>query len=330
MAPTQRSLIPYSRYTRSALALAIVLSITLFPMRTPASEILLGTDAVGTFSHFAGRAISRVIAQHADGQQCRAVPAPDRIHNLTNLQGGSIDLALIDISRLHDAVRKKGDFTFLDIQYDNLALVAPVYKRTILLIARADAGIDALDDLKGKKINAGPPRSQTDQEVKRIMGAKGWTQADFTAVDALPPTLSQDTMAFCHGTVQAMLHIGVHPDSALQKLVELCNALPVDMADADTTRMIQDHPGYLPVQIPENVYPAFGRSITTIGVTVALVASGSLDDATMGEIMAALDQHRQTLQNTHPAMQTFMVDVTMPEIGIARHPGAAAYFEQRR
>jgi TRAP transporter TAXI family solute receptor len=285
---------------------------------------------VGTFSHFAGRAISRIIDQHADGLQCRAVPAPDRIHNLTNLQGGSIDLALVEISMLRDAVRKKGEFTFLDIQYDNLALVAPVYKRTILLIARADAGIDTLDHLKGKKINAGPPRSPTDREVKRIMGAKGWTQSDFTTVDALPSTLSQDTMAFCHGTVQAMLHIGVHPDSALQKLIDLCDAIPVNMDDADIARMIQDHPGYSQVLIPGNVYPALGRSIATIGITVALVASGSLDDETMGDIMGALDHYREALQNGHPAMQAFMEDTTMPDIGITLHRGASAYFEQRQ
>lgn len=311
-----------------AAALFVLLAAVATPGRTLATDILLGTDAAGSFSHFAGRAVCRVINRNADGLDCQVIPAPDGIHNMTNLQGGSLDIALVDTGMLYDAVNNKGNFAFLDILYDNLALLAPVYDRAIVLVARADAGIDSLDNLKGKRINAGVSRSSTHQTMQLIWRAKGWTPKDFNTVEALPSSLSQDTMAFCHGSVQAMLHIGVHPDSALQKLISLCKALPVDMNDADITKLVQDHAAYSQIQIPAGAYPDLNRSVSTFGVTVALVASGSLDDQTVQAIMAVLDEQHQALQHAHPAMGAFTVGKTVPDVGIPMHPGAAAHMSQ--
>jgi hypothetical protein len=300
-----------------------------FPVSTFATDILMGTEAVGTFSHFAGRAFCRVINRQADGLNCQAVPAPDRIHNLTNLQGGSLDLALVDADLIYDAVHKKGYFEFLDIRYDNLAGLVPAYDQAILLLARNDAGIDTLDDFKGKRINAGIPRSKTRQVVDLILSIKSWTYQDFRAVNALPSSLSQDTMAFCHGSVQAMMHIGVHPDTTLQKLIGLCDAVPVNMDDGDITNLVVQHPAYVTITVPSTAYPALGRAVVTFGYSVSLVASGSLDDETVRTVMSALDAHQKTLRQAHPAMHGFDPGKEMADVGIHLHPGAAAYLAQQ-
>lgn len=327
MAPIQLTLTFSVGNPKKAVVLAVLLSSLFLPVRALSMEVLLGTDAVGTFSHFAGRAISRVLSQQAEDLECQVLPAPDRIHNLTNLQGGSLDIALVDASRLYNAVNKKGDFEFLDIRYDNLTILARVYEQAILLVARRDADIGSLDQLAGKRINAGVARSPTHRTLELIMAAKGWTLRDFKKVEALPSSLSQDSMAFCHGSVQAMLHIGVHPDSTLQKLIDLCNAVLVDMDDADIVKMMLGHPGYSLVRIPAAAYPTVGRDVSTLGTPVALVASGSLDDETVRSIMTALDQS-QKLRMTHPVMESFTLRDTMPDVGIALHPAARAYLGQ--
>ena len=316
------------RFLIRAVALFVFSAAVATPGSTFATDILLGTDAAGSFSHFAGRAVCRVINRNADGLDCRVIAAPDGIHNLTNLQGGSLDIALVDTGTLYDAVNKKGNFRFLDILYDNLALLTPVYDRAIVLVVRADADIGSLDNLKGKRVNAGVRRSPTHQAMELIWRAKGWTPQDFNTVEALSSSLSQDTMAFCHGSVQAMLHIGVHPDSSLQKLINLCKALPVDMNDADITKLVQDRAAYSPLEIPTEAYPDLNRPVSTFGVTVALVASGSLDDQTVQEIMAVLDKQHQALQHAQPAMGAFTVGKTVPDVGVPLHPGAAAHLSQ--
>ena len=291
-----------------------------------AADILLGTDLPGSFSYFTGRSICRTINRAGSDLNCQVIPASGGAHNLTNLNGGSLDLALLDSRLLNDAMTRKGQFQFLDIRYDNLGAFMPLYQLPILLVTRPDAGIADLSDLKGKRINIGIAHTKVREAVDFIMMAKGWTKQDFKLVQELPANLSQDAMAFCHGSVDAMVHIGVHPDSALQQLMDLCAAMPVDMDDDEIIRRVGSQPAFSPISIPAATYPGLDKPVASFGTTIWLIASGSLDDETAMAIMTALETHQASLQSIHPALGQFAVKPSDdPDIGIALHPGAAAY-----
>ena len=123
--------------------------------------MLLGTGVAGGFSHFTGRAICRILNRSPGELNCQVIACVRTIiDNLTNLNGGSLDLALLDSRLLYDAMTRKGQFQFLDIRYDNLGALLPLYQLPILLVARVDAGIAGLSDLKGKRINIGIARHE--------------------------------------------------------------------------------------------------------------------------------------------------------------------------
>ena len=295
-----------------------------------ATDILVGTGAEGSFSNFVGRAICRAINRSLPELSSQAIPGETPTDNLTNLNGGSLDLALIDSRHLSDAMNREGRFAFLDIRYDNLGTVVPLYQQPILLMVRTDAGIETLDAVKGRRINAGVARSATRDAMDVIFAAKGWTRGDFKLVQELPGTLGQDTMAFCHGTIEAMVHIGVHPDSALQQLITLCGAVPVDLMDDAMTAWVGGHAAYSPVSVPAGTYPEVDRAIAGLATTILLVASGSLDEETMRAIMAVLDDHQSSLKGLHPALRAFALKPwSGPALGVDLHPGAAAYFSTR-
>jgi hypothetical protein len=315
------------RLLKSVAVLIAVMFAGSVPPPASAGDILFGTDLPGSFSHFAGRAICRTIDRSGGDLNCQVIPATSGIHNLTNLNGGSLDLALLDSRLLHDAMTRRGRFQFLDIRYDNLGALLPLYQLPILLVARVDAGIAGLSDLKGKRINIGIAHTKVREAVDFIMTAKGWAKPDFKLVQELPASLSQDTMAFCHGNIDAMVHIGVHPDSALQQLMDLCAAVPVDMDDDDVTRSVNANPAVSPVSIPAATYPGLEKRVASFGTTILLVASGSLDEDTTLAVMTILAKHQASLQSIHPALGQFSVKPSDgPDIGLSLHPGAAAYF----
>jgi TRAP transporter TAXI family solute receptor len=315
---------------RVVVACCIVMLIGCVSPMAVASDILLGTDSPGSFSHFVGRAICRTLNRSTANLTCEVIPADSDTHNLTNLNGGSLDLALLDSRLLYDAMTRKGRFQFLDIRYDNLGALLPLYDLPILLVARADAGIAELSDLKGERINIGIAYTKVRDAVDFIMTAKGWTKSDFKLVQELPASLSQDTMAFCHGNIDAMVHIGVHPDPALQQLMDLCAAVPVDMDDDDIIRTVDGNPAFSSVNIPAGTYPGLEKPVATFGTRILLVASGSLDEESALAVMTLLAEHQDSLQSIHPVLGQFSVKPSGgPDIGIALHPGAAAYFESQ-
>ena len=319
----------YKRFCRRAPVILTFLMIAIFPFSVNAFDILMATGEPDTFSHFAGRMLCRVINKHSNDLNCRTVPGPGDVHNLTNLQGGSLDIGLIDSRMLHDAMNKSGYFEFFDISYDNLRTLVPLYDDPATLVVRSDAKIDSLEALKGKRINAGAPRSLEHLVVDTIMKTKKWTNADFSLVGEISDSLSQDTMAFCHGTIQAMVHIGVHPDSSLQQLLKLCKANLIGMYDNDIEKLVIDHPAFFKINIAADTYPSLATGLSTFGTRAVLVVSQELDDQTVYNILDAIYSNRDRLKNAHPALSLFKPDANRKSyVGIQMHPGAQKYFSE--
>ena len=319
----------FVRFFKRALIISAFLIVGLFPFSANALDILLGTGEPGTFSHFTSRILCRIINSHSDDLNCKTVPASDDVNNLTNLRGGALDIGLIDSRMLLDAINKTGHFKFFDISYENLRVLAPLYDVPITLVVRSDAKITSLEELQGKRVNAGFPLSPQHLAVDTIMKAKNWTKKDFILFGEIAASKSQDTMAFCHGTVQAMVHIGVHPDSSLQQLLRLCKADLLNMDDNDIQKLVNDHPAFWKTNIAADTYPSQKKGITTFGTRAMLVASEDLDEETVYQIIDAIYSNRDRLKSAHPSLSLFPASAAQKSAtGIQLHPGAAKYFSE--
>lgn len=306
-----------------------LLGICVLPLSAYSFDIRLGTGDPGSFSYFSGRVLCRMINSQVDDINCQQVPATDDVDNLTNLQGGSLDIGLVDSRTLFDAINKTGNFEFLDISYENLRALAPLYDIPITLIVRNDAGIASLADLKGKRINAGNPGSLQDLAIDTIMKAKKWSKDDFSLVGVLPPIKAQDTKAFCYGTIQGMVYIGLHPDFSLRRLLKTCNGDLMSMDDNDIEKMVNADPALWKINLPAGTYPSNPEKVATFGTRAMLVASDSLDTETVYKIIAAIDANKKRLASAHSALSLFSPDMARKSAtGIELHPGAAKYLAE--
>ncbi len=322
----------HNTYLIKRISHCLILSIliTFSPSGSHAFEILMGTGAKGSFSYFTGKTICRLISMEPD-LSCKTLPAPDNTHNLTNLRSGLLDIALVDSRMLHDAFNSTGYFEFLDISYENLKILAPLYTVPVVLLARDDAKIHSLDNLQGKRFNIGPPLSLQHLTADTILQAKGWTEKDFRLVEELPTGHSQDTLAFSSGTVQTMLHIGIHPDPKLQHLLKRSKASLIDMDDPDIDKLVRDHKAFTKVSIPAQTYSTNPDGVNTFGTQVILVTSEDLDDTTVRSILTAIFQNKEKLKKAHPSLSAIRKGETWKLNGeIQPHPEAIKYFQEKK
>ncbi len=310
---------------KSTLVLAILLGY--YAVSAYAYDIRLGTNQPGTFSYFTGRILERIINKQIEGVSCESVPASGDIHNLTNLQQGSLDIALIDSHMLYDAINQTGNFRFLDINYKNLSVILPLYDVPITLVVRHNSGIKNLDDLKGKRINSGAPLSFQNFLVETILTAKTWSKKDFLLKTEISDSQSQDTMAFCHGTIDAMINIGVHPNPSLQQLIRLCDADMANMDDNDIDKLVDSQPAFSKITIQSGTYTGQTTDIKTFGTQTILVASQDLDEETVYNILNVIFSSQKKLSNAHPALSLQKTDTKLIiDSNIKLHSGAVKYF----
>ena len=280
--------------------LSVVVFVMFLPLTSSSYEILLGTGGTGSFSHFAGKTLCRLISAGPD-LSCRTIPASDNTDNLTNLRSGSLDVALVDSRMFYDALKGKGYFRYLDIAYDNLNPLAALYNIPVVLVTRADAKMLTLDDLKGKRINMGVPLSRQYLAADSVLQAKGWTEKDFSLVQNLSANHAQDTLAFSSGTIQAMFHIGVHPDPDLDQLLKRTRAKLVSMDDLDIEKMVHGDDALTSVTIQAGSYSTNPKMLKTFASRMLLVTTTDLDDDTVRSIEDAVFHHGETLKKVHPS-----------------------------
>lgn len=313
------------------LSLIVLCGLLLTPATGQCYDLFLGSGAPGSFSYFSGRVLCRMINNRLDDVQCHQVAAESELHNLTNLLDGSLDISLVDSRPLFDALNKTGRYKFLDINYKNLQALGPFYATPVTLVVRNDAQIATLDNLKGKRINAGTPQSLQYLAVGSILKAKGWTKKDFSLFGDLPPSQARDDIkAFCYGTMQAMVYVGIHPDLTLKNILKDCDAGLLNVNDPDMKALISADPALWTVKLAGGMYPDQAMEIETFGTRTLLVVSGDFDEEIANKLVRLIDENKDYLLAAHPALSLF----SSPEargstLGIGFHPSAIRYFSTR-
>ena len=195
------------------------------------------------------------------------------------------------------------------------------------MVARRDSGVNRFDDLKGKRVNIGNPGSGQRATMELVMGAKGWTKADFQLVEELPA--SQQSLALCHDRVQAMVYTVGHPNASVGQAAGLCDAVIVDVSGAAIDRLVSENAYYAYATIPGGMYSGNPNSVATFGVLATVVTSAEMDADLIYSVVKAVFDNLPRLRKLHPAFGGLQPS-NMIQDGLSApfHEGAVRYFKE--
>ena len=315
----------------------LLFTISLFVSQPVAGlEILVGSSQTGTFNHRVGRALCQLINSEARDLQCDVVPAEadlhstDTIHTLTNVLSGGLDLGIVDSSIQYDAVNRSGQFEYFDFSFDNLRSLFSMNGIPFTVAVQGNDGLDSLAGLTGRKINVGNPGSAQRAIMDSLMRVKGWQKKDFQLMEELPATQSQDTLALCFGTVDAVVRFDAHPNADTQHIVDLCNARLLDISAAEIKQLLAENPYFFELSIPAGTYASNSDAVTTFGLLETIVTTDNLDEDSAYALVKAVFENLDWLRSRHPAFSTLSeADMHSRGLSVPLHPGALRYYREQ-
>jgi len=162
------------------------------------------------------------------------------------------------------------------------------------------------------------------------MDAQGWTEDDFTLITELSSSMFQDKIAFNQGTIQAMVHRGVHPDPIIGQLLDQSQAKLIGLNGEGVKKTIALYPGISLQILEETGYKLLDGPLETFGTTKVLVTSADMDDETARLVTEALDKNKAFFQAVHPSLSTFTVN-SKPELygGLKVHGAVLEWIENK-
>lgn len=291
-------------------------------------ELLIGTGSKSGVYFQVGRAICRIVNRNSKEINCKILETAGSVANLTNVQGGSIEIGIAQSDMQHYAYNKSGPFEFVGISFSDVRSLFSLYAEPFTLVVRRDAGIQGLDDLRGKRVNIGNPGSGQRATMKIVMDAKGWGKDDFQLISELPA--SQQPLALCHNRVQAMVYTVGHPNPSVAKAIKLCNAAIAEVSTPEIDNLIAKNPYYVYSSVPGGIYKGIDRPVKTFGVLATVISSAEADEELVYQIVKNLFENFDAFKRMHRVFHDLEPEKMISNgLSAPLHKGAVRYYRER-
>jgi len=291
--------------------------------------ITVGTAGVTGVYYPAGGAICRLVnrVRKETGIRCTVESTGGSINNLEAIRKGDMELGVIQSDLLYYAYN--GSDVFSDVGADKkLRVLFALHPEPFTVVARKDAKINTLDDLKGKRVYLGAPGSGMRATMEMLMQYKGWTNKTFASVVDLKSV--DQSQALCSGKIDAMIYAGGHPNGTIQQVTNSCATRLVDITGPEITQMMKEHPFYTKATIPAGMYAGNPKDVHTFGVRAVLVSSADLDEDIAYDITKAVFDNLDNFKTLHPVFATLDAKQMSFSNGVVPfHPGSLKYFKEK-
>jgi TRAP transporter TAXI family solute receptor len=291
--------------------------------------ITIGTGGVTGVYYPAGGAICRLVntgrAEH--GIRCSVESTGGSVYNVNTIRQGELDFGVVQSDVQYNALEGQGQEFEGQGPYADLRAVFALHPEPFTVVARADSGIAAFDDLKGKRVNVGNPGSGQRSTMEVLMKAKGWTMDDFALASELKS--AEQSQALSDNNVDAIVFTVGHPNGSIQEATTTTDAKLVEVAGAEADQLVADNPYYSKAVIPGGMYRGTDEDVETFGVRATFVTSAAVPDEVVYQVTKAVFENFEDFKKLHPAFATLdKKEIVTGGLSAPLHPGAEKYFKE--
>lgn len=270
-----------------------------------------------------GLSLSELYSQRIEGSttSVRATKASVENLNLLQIARGQLAFALGD--SVADAWKGDEDAGFRAPR-DRLRAIAGIYPNYIQIVASQASGIHSLEDLRGKRISVGAPRSGTELNARAIFRAAGLSYKDMGQVEFKPYAESVELIE--KGQLDATLQSAGLGMAAIRELDERVPITFVAIPEQVVARIGSS--AYQSGIIPAGTYRGQVNDVTTATITNVLVSQTSVSDAVAYQMTKLLFENLDRLAEAHPAAKDIRLERATNGLPIPLHPGAERFYRE--
>ncbi|MEM1385087.1 MAG: TAXI family TRAP transporter solute-binding subunit [Pseudomonadota bacterium] len=313
------------RTTTVAFAAACLLA---GPAAAEQTFISIGTGGVTGVYYPTGGAICRLVNKDRKdhGIRCSAESTGGSIYNINTIRAGELEFGVAQSDWQYHAYNGTSKFEDQG-KFKDLRAVFSVHPEPVTVIARADAGIDTLTDVKGKRLNIGNPGSGTRGTWEVIEGALGWERNDLKLASEMKS--AETGQAVCDNKIDAYFWLVGHPSALTQESLATCDAKLVDVTGPEIEKLVSDNPYYRTATIPAGMY-GDNPEVTTFGVGATFVSSANVPAEQVYVVVKAVFENFDQFKALHPAFANLKEEEMISDsLSAPLHEGAIKYYKER-
>jgi TRAP transporter TAXI family solute receptor len=214
-----------------------------------------------------------------------ALPTEGSLGNLRLLSDRTAQFSLVQNDVARSAYAGRGRFSGAPRM--DLRAVASLFPETVHLVARADAGIAGIADLRGKRVDLGLPGSGTRNNASALLVVSGVPEGDLASASA--SSLPDASEALAAGRIDAFFATIHAPAREIGRLAARTRLVIVPIGPS---RELTDS-GLIPLTLPALTYAGQAAPVPTLAATALLVTRADVAPAAVEAMLGLLFAPRE-------------------------------------
>lgn len=290
--------------------------------------ISIGTGGVTGVYYPTGGAICRLVNKNRKehGIRCSVESTGGSIYNINTIRSGELEFGVAQSDWQYHAYNGTSKFEEAG-PFKDLRAVFSVHPEPVTIVARADAGISNITDIKGKRLNIGNAGSGTRGTWDVLEAALGWNRDDLRLASELKS--AETGQALCDNKIDAYFWLVGHPSALTQETISSCDAVLVNATGPEIDALVADRPYYRTATIPAGMYNN-EDDVTTFGVGATFVSSADVPDEVVYILVKSVFEDFDSFTKLHPAFNNLKPEEMIRDsLSAPLHPGAAKYYKEK-
>jgi len=285
------------------------------------SSLVITTGGTSGIYHGYGAAVGDVLERRY-GVPVSEIESGGSIENLQRLADGSAQVAFSAADAVADAVAGRGDFD----EPVPVSALARVYDDFVHLVVRADSPVTTIEDLRGRVVSLGAPRSGTALIAHRLLAA---ADVDEDGLSTRSLGLSESIDALRAGDIDAFFWSG---GLRTPGLTSLAAERPIRLLPlGDLVEAVRDRngSGYRHGVLPQGMYGST-QEVPTLAVPNFLVVRTDMPAPVARVLVDTLFDARSQIAAKVPSAALLDRARAIFTEPVSLHPGALEYFRETK
>lgn len=270
-----------------------------------------------------GVGLSKIYGEKIEGSKVQVQSTKASVENLNLIQSGKGEIAFV----LGDSVKYGWEGNAeagFQSKLENLRGIAGIYPNYVHIVASKSSNIKSIEDLKGKRVSVGAPKSGTELQARAILKASGMSYDDLGKVEYLP--FGQSVELIKNRQIDATVQSA---GLGVASIKDLANSVEVVIVEIPESIIEKLGAPYVSATIPANTYQGVGQDTKTAGIVNFLITSQKVSDKIAYDMTKNLFENLPALVATHSAAKNININKALTGMPVPLHPGAEKYYKEK-
>lgn len=291
--------------------------------------VTIGTGGQTGVYYVVGQSICRFVNRDTKTHniKCNAPASGGGVANVNGIRSGEFNFGVMQSDHQYKAMEGLAPFA-AEGKMDDIRALFSVQGEVFTVLARRDANITKLDDLKGKRVNIGNPGSGQRDTLEEIMAKKGWDRSVYSLAAELKP--AEQASALNDNNIDVMTYFVGHPNGSIQEATTTVDAVFVPIEGPEIDALLAEKSYYTKAQIPGGMYKGNDKPTASIGGKAVLSTSAKISPDVVYQVVKSVFDNLDRFKKIHPAFND-LDEKEMIKAGLSAplHEGAIRYYKER-